>query len=716
VAPVSLAFLWHMHQPQYRLEGESVCLQPWVRLHASRSYYDMVRVLGEFPGVRLTINLVPTLLDQIAAYGRGASDLFRETARLPTDDLDEAQRRFLVDHFFSAQEERIIRPLPRFAELLDLRREARRRRGEDAAWRDFGPEDLRDLQALFDLAWFGFKAIEDYPEIGALRRRGRGFTRDDVAAMHGVQDDILARLPGLYRDAAAGGQVEITASPYAHPILPLIIDTDCALEAMPGAAMPPRFRAAGDARAQIAEGLAAVAAVIGVAPRGMWPPEGSLSAAAVELMAGCDVAWAAGDADVLRAAERDGDADITCPWRLEGAAGGLDLVFRDHDLSDRIGFTYARVEPGAAAAELLAGAGARSEAGDGALRLIALDGENPWEHYPDAGAAFLRALYGGLAAGGGATASATVSEAIARCPRRGTIRKLRPGSWINADFGIWIGGPEKNRAWSLLGQARGRMAAALDDPATPAAARAAAWRSLRAAEGSDWFWWLDGQFESLHRDDFDRLFRAHLRRACETLAINPPEGLSWPIAAAGKRPGARSSSAAAAAPAAAAIDPVIDGYETGYFEWYGSARLDWSVLVPGSTMQRARRPIDCLRYGVTPGGDLAVRIDPGRALGAAALPGARVYLRFVRPGAGTREAAAIFDERGDLAAGSSPGLRARARKVIELALPAEAAGLPPGGAVILFARLHIAGEALTLKEVEVRRAGPFPAAAGVEGA
>jgi alpha-amylase/alpha-mannosidase (GH57 family) len=718
-----------MHQPQYRLEGEIVCMQPWVRLHASRSYYDMVRVLAEFPDVRVTFNLVPTLLDQIAAYNAGQSDLFRETARLPADALDEGQRRFLVEHFFSAQEERLVRPLPRYAELLDLRREARRRRGEDAAWRDFGPEDLRDLQALFDLAWFGFKAIEDYPEIAALRQRGRGFTPDDVAAIHRVQDDILSRLPGLYREAAARGQAEISASPYAHPILPLVIDSASAREAMPGVALPPRYRAPADARAQISEGLEAVGGAMGRTPAGMWPSEGSVSAAAAGLMSDCGVRWAASDADVLGAAERDGDTDISCPWHLESGAGRLDLVFRDHDLSDRIGFTYAKVEPRTAAAEILAEATARAAGRVGALCLVALDGENPWEHYPDAGAAFLRALYGGLsigvganadgAAGAGGTAGATagpvartVSEAIALCPRRGTIKRMRPGSWINADFGIWIGGPEKNRAWTLLGEARERMAAPLLDPGTPAAARAAAWRSLRAAEGSDWFWWLDGQFESLYRDDFDRLFRTHLRHACEALGVVPPEGLSWPIAAAAPRRGGRR----AAAPAAAVIEPVIDGYETGYFEWYGAARLDGSVLVPASTMQRAERPIECLRYGVTPGGDLVVRIDPGRGAGPAVLRGARVDLLFVRPGTGTLEATAIFDDHGDLAPGSTAGLRARARKVIEIAYPADAAGLVPGGAVILFVRLHIAGEALTLKEVEVRRAGPFPPAAGGEEA
>ncbi|HKQ97888.1 MAG TPA: glycoside hydrolase, partial [Candidatus Polarisedimenticolia bacterium] len=250
MAPVSLAFLWHMHQPQYRLPGERVALQPWVRLHAVRAYYDMVRVLEEFPGVRVTFNLVATLLEQIDAYRAGGSDQFRETARTPVEDLDDAGRRFLVDNFFAAQEARMIRPLPRFAELLDKRREARRRRGEDQAWRDFRPEELRDLQALFDLAWFGFRAREDYPEIAALHRQGRGFTAKDVATLHRVQDDILGRLPGLYRAAAARGQAEITASPYAHPILPLLVDSDSAKVALPDAPLPPRFTAPGDARAQ----------------------------------------------------------------------------------------------------------------------------------------------------------------------------------------------------------------------------------------------------------------------------------------------------------------------------------------------------------------------------------------------------------------------------------------------------------------------------------
>jgi alpha-amylase/alpha-mannosidase (GH57 family) len=704
VSRISLAFLWHMHQPQYRLAGEQVCLQPWVRLHAARSYYDMVRVLEEFPGVRVTMNLVPTLVEQVGAYAGGGSDLFRELARVPPADLDETQRRFLVDHFFSAQEERLIRSLPRYAELLDHRREARRRRGPADAWRDFTTGDLADLQALFDLAWFGFKAAEDFPEIAALRRRGRNFTPADVLAAHAVQDRILGRLVGLYREAAARGQIEISASPFAHPILPLLIDTDAAREAMPSAVLPPRLLAPDDAGAQIDEALVCLEAAAGTRPRGMWPSEGSLSAAAVALMGAHGVAWAAGDIDVLRASERAGDADPRRPWRIEGPGAGVDLVFRDHELSDRIGFTWARSAPKAAADELLAETRARGAAaggGEEALVLVALDGENPWEHYPEAGAGFLRAVYGALEADGGATvATRTVSEAIALCPRRGEIKRLRAGSWINADFGIWIGGPEKNRAWTLLGDVRARLAPALRDPARPEADRRAAWISLRAAEGSDWFWWLDGQFESLYRDNFDLLFRSHLKAACGALAIEPPEALDWPVGSGDRRadlvPGAGTL----------ARDPVIDGYETDYFEWYGTVPIDWTALVPASTMQRAVRPLETVRAGVTPGGDLVLRLDPGRKVGPGILAGAHVELLLVRPGSGAREATVTLDDQGDPVAADPPGLKARARKILELVLPAAETAIAPGASVILFVRLRIGGETLALKEIEVRRPDP----------
>jgi alpha-amylase/alpha-mannosidase (GH57 family) len=701
-----------MHQPQYRTAGERVCLQPWVRLHACRSYYDMVRVLAEFPEVRVTFNLVPTLVEQIDAYVAGGSDLFRETARVPVDDLDERQRRFLVDHFFSAQEERMIRPLPRYAELLELKRAAARRGGEETAWRDFAPADLRDLQVLFDLAWFGFKAVEEFDGIAALRRRGRAFTAADVTEIHAAQDAILARVLGEYKAAADRGQAEVSASPWAHPILPLLIDSDCAREAMPAVDLPPRFTAPEDAALQIEEGLARVGTLLGARPRGMWPSEGSLSRAAVALMAARGVAWAAGDVDVLRASTRDGEADARIPWRLQGDDVAVDLVFRDHELSDRIGFAWARAEPGAAVEELLSETRARAS-GENALVLVALDGENPWEHYADAGGPFLRALYGALAKGAGAdggdateVVARTVSESLRLATRRGAVRRLRPGSWIRADFGIWIGGPEKNRAWALLGETRQRLAPLLADAARPVADRRAAWAALRAAEGSDWFWWLDGQFESHYRDDFDRLFRAHLRQACEALGTEPPEALGWPIA------GTDAGAATALRAGLLAAAPVVDGYETDFHEWYGAPPIDGMRMLPAAAMQRAHVPIASVRAALSPQGDLCVRIDPEQPAGAALLRAARVELRLVRPGGEARVASLALDDAGEPREVAPPGLVARARKVLEILLPAADADVAPGGSVILFLRLMFGKETLVLREIEIRRPDPAPRAMG----
>ena len=684
----SIAFLWHLHQPLYRLQGERICRQPWVRLHAARSYYDMVRVLDDFPGVRVTLNLVPTLLEQMRDYVRGGTDTFREAARVPIADGDEAQRRFLVDHFFSAQEERMIRPLPRYADLHRLRADARRRRGVSEAWRDFTLSDLRDLQALFDLAWFGFKAAEDFPEIAALRRRGRGFTREEIETIHRIQDDILRRLPDLYRAAAARGQ-EISASPYAHPILPLLADTESALDAMPDAELPERLRAPEDARAQIADGIAAIEAEIGRRPRGMWPSEGSVSAAAVEAMAAGGLVWAASDADVLRASERDGDADPYRPWHLEGAAAPVALLFRDHDLSDRVGFVYSKRDPDEAASELLAEARARTSGDEGAAILVALDGENPWEQYPDAGGAFLRALYGALEKDS-EVVPLPVEEAIAACPRRGTIRRLRAGSWIEASFGTWIGGPEKNRAWSLLGETRRRLQPALEDPDRTPSHRAA-WVALRAAEGSDWFWWLDGQFENLYRAEFDALFRGHLRQACEAAGVAPPEGIGWPIIAGRDRDVLRAPS----------LDPAIDGFESDYFEWYAATPVDGATLAAGGTMQRAGRPVGALRCAVTPRGELSLRLDPP-APAAAPFAGTRLSLRIAVSEGPVLESRLALDADGNLASAEPDGVRARARKILEVAVPARAILAAGPSSARLSIVLEHEGIAVPLRDLEFR--------------
>jgi len=710
VTPVALAFLWHLHQPLYRLRGERVCFMPWVRLHAIRSYYDMARVLDEFPEVRPTFNLTATLIEQIRAYEKGASDLFRETARLPADDLDETQRAFLFQHFFSCQVEPMISELPRYAEIHERRERALRRRGEADAWKELSTADYRDLQVLFDLSWFGFKAREDFPEVEALRVKGRGFTRGDLETVHEVENEILRRVLPLYRAAAAAGRIELATSPYAHPILPLVIDTEAAREALPQAPLPPRFRAPGDARLQIEDALALAEAELGVRPRGLWPPEGSVSREAIEVMSRCGIAWTASDEQVLASSGTDLPPDPGRPWTWEGAPGGPVVLFRDHDLSDRIGFSYARTEPARAADGFLAAVREKSRAagGGGRLVLVALDGENPWEHYPLAGGPFLRALYGALPRYPSVLCE-TVSEAIGRSPERGVLRRLHSGSWIHGDFGTWIGGPEKNRAWALLGEVRAAVANALEGPNDAGPAGRDAWASLRAAEGSDWFWWLDGQFTTAYRREFDETFRGHLRQACEALGRAAPESLAWPIAS----PEAR---AVEGAPGESGVlcAPRIDGFEGDYFEWHGAMRVDWGALVSRGTMQAARRPLESLRYGFSRDGEFCLRIDPDRRAGQDALEGLGLDLAF-RVGDDVRRLRLEFDGHGNLreallegpkgtksSAARPVAASAVLRKILEVAVPCADVGLVAGGTARLRVRLRtVAGEAV-LKEIILR--------------
>lgn len=710
---LSLAFLWHLHQPLYRLRGERICFLPWARLHGIRSYYDMVRILEEFPEMRVTMNLVPTLIDQIRSYEAGASDLFRETARVPAEELDEVRRRFLFDHFFSAQEERMIRPLPRYADLLQRRARAMRIRGAAEGWREFEMAELRDLQALFDLAWFGFKAREDFPELRGLLRKGLAYTREDIGQIHEIEDAVLRRLVPLYRAAAERGQIEISTTPYAHPILPLLLDTESAREALPLVPLPARFRYPEDARTQVTDALDQVEREFGVRPAGIWPSEGSVSQETAEVLASCAVAWTASDDQVLAGSDREGPSDAGRVWEVDSSAPGLALLFRDHLLSDRIGFDYGRMRPEEAAGNFVAAAEERfrRNPADPGLVLIALDGENPWEHYPLAGERFLRALYGALLRTS-SIACRTVTEAIAASPERGKIRHLKAGSWIHSDFGTWIGGPEKNRAWNVLGRTRSELASALREADIPEERRREAWASIRAAEGSDWFWWLDGQFSSLYRAQLDEAFRGHLRQAYEALGRPVPDFLSWPLPSLEPR-----QEGPALTELVVWLSPRIDGFEESFFEWEGAASFGWAALSPTSTLQRAERPLDSLRIGFSRSGEFLLRIDAGPQGAKPSFAGAGLHLSF-RTGDHTRQLRVQLDESGNLrcatvsgptaqgAAEGNPGrpssTAAAARKILELAVPCEEVGLRQGERAALLVTLRTEEGEFPLREIDLR--------------
>ena len=598
--PVRVALVWHMHQPSYRDPVHGAFVLPWVRLHALRDYLGMVRLLEDAPGVHATFNLVPSLLDQVEAYARDeAQEGELRLGLVPADALTAEERVFALRTLFLMSEP-LLAPWPRLREL-------RERRGLEpdeatlrAAAASFDVQDLRDLQVLSKLAWFDLDWLEHDLVVRALAVKGRGYDEDDKVRLRERELALLRAILPAYREAAASGRIEIATSPYYHPILPLLTDTDAHREAHPHAPLPRRFQHPEDALDQIVRARTRHADLFGSRPDGLWPSEGSVSDAVVELAARGGVRWMASDEGVLERSlgtslERRGDEGIGrpdllyAPWVRRTVSGDVRLLFRDRTLSDLIGFTYSRWPPEAAAADFLRRLRAVGESWSAArlpgvpLVPVILDGENAWEHFADGGRVFLRALYRGLQEDP-LLEAVTVAEALARTPAR-EIPRVFAGSWIHADFGVWIGHADDRRAWDALGEARDALESAGEG--LPADAVARAWEAYRAAAGSDWCWWYGEDRSSVNDADFDRLFRRHLEVVHRCLGREPPASLRQTFITTGAAPG---PGRVPTGPQA----PVIDGRLTSDDEWARAGR----VRAPqAGSMARGAAGVRAVRFG-----------------------------------------------------------------------------------------------------------------------
>ncbi len=379
----TLCFLWHMHQPFYKDLWTGEYKLPWTRLHALKDYPGMVEILAEFPKIHQTFNLVPSMLLQIDEYATGkASDPFFDCAILPAEELTEPQRVFVKKYFFQANVPRVINGNPRYRELYE------RREGF------FSIQDLRDLQVLNQLIWFDEDLMARDAELQGLLKKGREYSLEDQALMARKQREALARVIPVYREFAATGQIEISTTPFYHPILPLVCDSDIGGVSHPGVPLPTRYRYPGDARIQLQRARSYMEEKLGVAPAGLWPSEGSVSDEALAMAVDCGFRWAATDNGVLaRTLNRDAGVDVTYRayrWQKDGREIGM--LFRDHYLSDLIGFQYSNMTAQDAAEHFLSRIRENSQ-GREAMVPIVLDGENAWEWYEANGRPFLRELY-----------------------------------------------------------------------------------------------------------------------------------------------------------------------------------------------------------------------------------------------------------------------------------------------------------------------------------
>ncbi len=585
---MNIAFVWHMHQPYYRTTPGGPFQMPWARLHALKGYGPMVEILGDYPHLHQTFNLVPSLVEQLESYASGRfADTYWDLTLKPAEHLSPTERAFIVERMCEGSSHPRAAIHPRYLELAH-KRDANASLGWDNCSLAFTTQDIRDLQIWFNLAWFPPSALESEP-LSELVARGHGFAEADKQLLAEIQVRRLSQVLSLYREAEGRGQVEISTSPYFHPILPLLLNTDSARIATAETVLPSRrFAHPEDAREQIDLGIAKHIATFGRPPRGIWCPEQAIGEEVLPLLIRAGINWTIADELVLarslsgtshprheglfgRAAlpfdprvvhsleatqppvaavptldptAASGPRAPAAPtlydaYRLPREEGELCIVFRDHTLSDLIGFTYQAWDPREAAQDLLQRLKTIAKQEQARLVTIALDGENPWDHYQRNGQDFLRFLYEALSSDP-SLRCVTVSEHLQERPPTRVLPWLHTGSWIGADLRTWIGDPAHNLAWDLLHDARDMVArrrerSGLMTPQESGVhaendnALGTAWHHILVAEGSDWFWWFSRHHHTELDYVWDHTFRQHLLEAYRSLNEKPPNRLFFPI-------------------------------------------------------------------------------------------------------------------------------------------------------------------------------------------
>jgi len=516
---INLAIIYHMHQPYYKnlLTQESDL--PWVRLHGIKDYLDMVQILENFPKMKLTFNVVPSLFEQIQDYtNTGLQDKYLQVSKKPAEQLSKTDKEFILQNFFSINKDKVIAFSPRYYQLYFKKQSGQ----------EFNLVDYLDLQVCFNLFWIDPSFRKNIPELKKIVDKERFFSEEDKGVVLNQQIEILKGIIPAYKNAQNNQQIEISVTPYYHPILPLLYDTNIAKEANKKTVLPKEeFNYPLDAKYQIDSAVEFYKQRFGNAPLGMWPSEEGVSEHILPYIIESGIKWIVTDEAVLfkslKLKKRDTKL-LYQPHLLNRKEGQLNIVFRDRNLSDLIGFVYHKMKEEDAVDNFMMHLENIHKAfltKDGKekdiLVTIALDGENAWEFYRHDGHDFLELFYQRISQAD-FIKTTTVSEYLKLNPAKREIKRLSAGSWIYGEFGKWIGNPHKVQAWEWLAQAR----KAIKETKNPSEL---AWKQMYILEGSDWFWWAGEDPDG----SFDRLFRLHLTNFYKLIKKEPPKYLASPL-------------------------------------------------------------------------------------------------------------------------------------------------------------------------------------------
>ena len=540
---LKVVLCWHMHQPQYRdlLTGKQQ--RPWAYLHGIKDYVDMAVHLESVPEACAVVNFSPVLLEQLDEYSSQLAAHLRDGAPLGDPVLalltprgvpeDRGEWPDLIRSCLRGHQENLIGRFEPYRDLALLAAQLL----ESGSLGNASPQMLTDLAAWFHLAWFGETVHRGDPRVQALVRRSGHFSAEDLRTLLECVADVLAGLVPRYRRLAGNGKVELSVSPWGHPILPLLYEFSDAREADPDVELPatPRYPGGADrARWHVARAVQAFSRAFGIRPQGCWPPEGALSTASMNLLQTFGFDWVASGESVLRRSlqtSRPGEPardELSSAYRLD--AGRAACFFCDDELSDLIGFTYSKWHGDDAAADFV-GRLDRIAAGqeDNSRRVVSVvvDGANAWEYYPFNGFYFLRALYQRLAAHPRlrlTTFSSCLHDGVAVRP----LERLVAGSWIQGSLSSWVGSASRNRAWDMLCDAKSLFDQVVVEGGLSESEQLAAEEQLGACEGSDWFWWSADEQADEPGGRFDAIFRRHLLNLYTLLGEAPPPGLAEP--------------------------------------------------------------------------------------------------------------------------------------------------------------------------------------------
>ena len=531
---LSIAIYWHMHQPVYELEG--TYLMPWVRLHAVKDYLDMVLILEKFPKLKLNFNIVPALLDSIIDYSEnGYHDIHSELTASDTASLNDEEKAFILNNFFSSKYETMIYKSENYKNLYH------KRFSKDIPdINEYTEQEFSDLMALFNLVWIDPIHFERYPRLQALWEKQYGYTKDDRLEILDIQKQIIKEIIPAYRKYIQSGRIELTTSPYYHAILPILIDVKTAVKTvMTTEGLPANLGMLDDAKLQIKMALDRMEEVFGVRPKGMWPPELCLGPKTLNLLAKEGIKWTISDEGVLSNSInfdfiRDFKGNLNDPYHLlkvytyQTKESAIDIIFRDRSIPNLINFEYAGINSDMASKDLYDKIKTIQNKllvspDEKHLLTIASDSENCWENYQNDGREFLEKFYG-LLENDETLETVLISDYIESDKHKKPLKKIHSGSWIDKTFQYWIGDLEKNKAWALLKKTKDDFDEYVKENKNNPNIKYAK-RELLIAEGSDWFWWYGEPNNSGQDFVFDYMFRERLKNVYLILGLNYPEYL-----------------------------------------------------------------------------------------------------------------------------------------------------------------------------------------------